>query len=393
MKKFCLKSYAALLALLPIMSAYAGIASVDLGSIILFLWGIVCVLATGVLKVTLPKGYAVFLFFPLICTTIATVKLPLGMMLFVTNIVLALNYAKFQYVLKAYSIVVYTACLLFVVQEIMFYTTGVRLSGMLPWLPLVYEDISDAYKQYLLIANRSSSFFLEPAYFVEFLFPFIAIKLFSNNKRARLEAIFVSLVVLFSRTGTGVLLLIIIWGVWFFMGSLQKRTKISVAIIFVIAAAIVITYDRSILSLYSRVNELDLERGIAGESSSGFIRFYRGYLVYAELPFVNKLFGAPLDMINSLIRSNYYFSDNKNLTFLNGAQSLLVYYGFFSFIFYMRHLFLYCYKVRMEVFVLAVCCIYLMFSESFFLTSRLFLCTIVICLISRLRRGEQLKPA
>ena len=390
MKNFCLKIYAALLALLPIMSGYAGIASVDLGTIILFLWGCVCALAIGNLKVVLPRGYLAFLFFSLICTTIATAKVPLGIILFVVNVILALNYTKLQYVLKVYSFAVYTACLLFLVQEVLFSTTGYRPSGLLPWIPIVYEDISDAYKLSLLIADRSSSFFLEPAYFVEFLFPFIAIKLFSINTKSRMEAIAVSFVVIFVRSGTGALLLMIIWGLWFFISSFKKRAKIFVAIVFISALAVIVTYDSSISSLYSRVQELDLERGISGESSSGFIRFYRGYLLYAELPLVNKLFGASSDMIDHLIGVNYYFSDNKNLTFLNGAQSLLIYYGFFSFVLYMRHLLLYCYKVRVEVIVLAICCIYLMLSESFFLTSRLFLCTIFICLISQQGKNELL---
>lgn len=383
MKKVLLKIYTTLLASLPILSGYAGIASVDLGSILLFLWGIVCFLAVGNAKLYFPKGYLPFLFFSIVCTTIVTLHFPLGLILFVINMVLALNYTNLKYLFKIYSILVYCSCVLFILQEISYTIWGVRISGLLPGLPLVYQDISNEYKQSMLFVDRSSSFFLEPAYFVEYLFPYIIIKLFAENKRSGIEAIAVSAIMLFARSGTGVLLLFIIWGVWFFLGTFNKSYKITIAIVLGVVFFALISYGHIDNTLYSRVQELSIERGMNGVNSSGFIRFYRGYFIYFELPFINGLFGTSVDEVNRLVASNYYFSDNKNLTFFNGAQTLLIYYGFLSFIFYMRHLLLYCYNVKPEVKVIAFCCVYLMLTESFFPTSKLLLCTVLMVLISR----------
>ncbi len=382
MKKNFLRIYAVSLASAPILSAYAGIASVDLGTILLFLCGLISLLAVGNIKLQLPNGYLPFLFFSIVCSSIVVSRVPLGLILFVLNIIIALNCTKLQYLVKYYSFLVYCSCALFVVQEITFILSGARISGMIPGLPLVYQDISEAYIQRMLTVSRSSSFFLEPAYFAEFLFPFIIIKLFANTKKSRIEAIAVSAIMLLVRSGTGVFLLLIVWGAWFFFGSFKKSTKYSVAVALGFVFTALLLYGGFEQSLYNRTQELDFERGALGESSSGFIRFYRGYYYYAELPFINKLFGAPADVVDSIMNLYYSFSVNKNSTFLNGAQTLLINYGFFSFVFYMRHLFQYCYKVKFEVKVIAVCCVYLMLSESFFLTSKLLLCTILMCLLS-----------
>lgn len=383
MKDKFLTIYAFLLAAMPILSGYAGIASVDLGTLVLFVFGLMCIVIIRETKITLPKGYPIFLIVAFISALLFAEMVPLGMILFALNIVMALNYCRIQYLLKTYDFLVYCSCAFFVVQEIIFGIYGIRPSGMIPGLPLVYQEISESYKYFLTVTDRSSSFFLEPAYFVEFLFPFIVIKLYHNSKKSIIEAFVVSAIILSVKSGTGVALLLMIWGVWFFFGSYKKTVKISVAIALVVAVSVYMTYSSDINYLLNRTQELNLERGMSGVNSSGFVRFYRGYLLYAELPLINQLFGASMELVENVMGSNYYFSDNKNLTFFNGAQSLLIFYGFFSFILFMRHLILYCFKVRIEARVLALCCIFLMLSEAFFLTPRLFLCTVLICLFSR----------
>lgn len=373
------KIYTSIIVLFPILSGYGGIAGVDLGSILLLFVGVFCVVLNfSRFSMRFPKGYILFLVLALLITLFVTGSIQLRLILYSFNLVIACCFVDNKCLYTIYSKVVFISCMFFLVQESMYITSGYRISGLLPFLPTVYgEDVDLVATQ--IISERSASFFLEPSYFAQYLFPFIALSLFQFNTRGLRNGILVSLIVLLTRSGNGVLLLAIIWGIWFLYSEISLLRKVLILVVGGISLYIVLLLDSELLtSLFDRSTELTSFHGDERFMSSGFIRIFRGYFLYSDLPTINKLFGASEQLIEAIKKYNIFFIDENTSKFLNGTQMLLIHNGLIVTLCYFRHLCLYYNKFYKVTLVLISCFIFLMFTESYYLTSRAFLVSIIL---------------
>lgn len=372
-----------LIILYPILSAYSAFAGLDVGAVLVFCVGLLCaVLYNHNVTMQLPKGYWPFILLVIFCSIVNSHKIPLWPIYYTACFIFAVSFGNYRQLLKYYTISVYICSAFFIIQEGLYLTTGVRISGFIPGLPLIYGgDGGAGYIDALLEMDRSSGFFLEPSYFAQYVFPFVALKLYTGERRDFWEAVIISIVLIILRSGNGTLLLAIIWGIWLWNSNYSKGKKATFSLIAVMGVMGIFALDPQIYdSLTSRVDELNFfDVEAYGWYHSGFIRFYRGYYLYADMPLVNKLFGASMDLIEHVRNINPYYFYEKNSSFLNGVQMLLVYYGLFACFLYLRHLCLFGKGNKDNVVLsLVICMIFLMFSESYLMTSRILLLTTII---------------
>lgn len=245
---------------------------------------------------------------------------------------------------RKYYRIIFTICaVVLFIQEYLRITTGIRLIFL---LPISLADGSNGALLYLIQAeaDRSCAFFREPAHFAVYMLPLLGIELFSSNDNKPFNfwsvLIFVTLLVLRSGNGfVGALLLVFIRLITYF----KRSTSLRYVLLLIIMAPVVIwglsRYMQSEVgeSVNDRVENLGTD-----ESSTSYDRLFRGFDFYSRLPFDKQVVGIPQDEISNYIASTGMLSvfnvntynDNED-TYLNGIQTLLVYYGIIGFVLFL----------------------------------------------------------
>lgn len=255
-----------------------------------------------------------------------------GLLLFVLFMTFVLPNLNYKLILKYYKFLVYLAIGFYCLQEISYLLIGSRPTLYLPFFEMYYEgsDMVD-FSSSRAEMERSSSFFLEPAHFLQYIFPYVcivAIKTLQNFKDNWKEIVFLTFIVLFARSGCGyfggvalaIYLLII-------SKALSAKKKIFIGF-GIFAALFVITQYFSNTELVSgltkRMNQefaLEIDKS---SGRSGFIRMYRGYFIYGLLNGWSKFFGVgtgSMEYVCSFYKNPLISYDG---TYLNGIQSILM---------------------------------------------------------------------
>ena len=376
MKKF----FVFLVAFYPILSGYGFSPQADFGVFSIFAVGIICCLRyQPVLKFVFPEGYALFFVVALFLSLVAAQTIPLRMLLYSVNLCMACYLVDLKYLKKYYELLVLLSCGFLFLQVIVAYVSGVDIGGLVSFLPTIYESKGIDADSLTTNAGRHSSFFLEPSYFAQYVFPYVILKLFSSRRIEIVKVAIVSFAVFLSQSGNGAVLLIIIFAFWFIFENINFRIKLGIVIIGVLGLLLLFDYmGEEMERMLERTSEFLSYEGNEQFQSSGFIRFFRGYYAYADMPLFNKIFGANPAFVDIVVHSNYFFVLSKDDAY-NGTQMLLLYHGLISCILFYRHLILMCWKKHSkELVLMVICCIWLMLGESYFLCARMFL---TICLM------------
>lgn len=362
--------FSLILVLSPILSAYGLSPQAEFGIFSVLVFGILTILFNkGRFTPKFPKGYLLFFVVALFFAVVFTKSLPLRLLLFSVNIAIACRFADYEYVVKYYSKAVVFCCVYFLFQEIVFIVTGVRASGLIPFFPIIYGD-TIAYTEHLVEAGRSASVFLEPSYLVQYLFPYLAIKLFSSNPDDFKKAVYVSLIILLVRSGNGVLLLAVTWGIWFFYSNIRRSKKIIIAVAATaVVGLVLISVPEFYDSIFGRMAELQSYDANERFFSSGFIRIFRGYYLYSEMSSFQQLFGASDMVINDMMDKSILFAQGGKV--INGVQTLLVHNGLIVCVLYLAHIIQFATSDKSKtMIVLTIGFMLLMLTETYYLCSR-----------------------
>ena len=222
------------------------------------------------------------------------------------------------------------------VQESMYVSTGIRIPGIIPGLPLTVDKLvgSERYMEQVIMGYRSSSVFSEPAHFAQWLLPFLSIELmYDKNNNHYIYAVAALLSLLLLRSGNAMIGLAIV--LLFFMGYLfiEKKTKMHFVQIMAFVAVLIIGgyyYLNSDIGadVLDRQDELHLN-----ESSSdrmGQVRLFRRYYVFAEYSVLEQLIGvSDIPKLLNYIKGSqvaFFFDDDE--TYFNAIQSVLLKTGY-----------------------------------------------------------------
>lgn len=326
-----------------------GIRMSDLADyLLIFVYLIRC----GLNKKALPRRLNVYFVFWIVSIVVSSVwsglnglRPILGVVHSYLFYVLLFDKTKTQLLLHYYRIIAIVCIGFFFMQEAAFYTTGVRFSGLIPGLSIVsdFGNVSE-FVQAQMHGNRSSSFFSEPAHFVQFLLPLLSIELFGgNDKKHRIRALVVVITLLLLQSGNAMLGLTVI-GIMFFIKRLAESRSTSTIIGTIITFCSVVIGGGYYLStekgqaLLAREDQLSLTSYESGQS--GFLRIYRGYYVYDNLEPIEKIIGVnDFSTLKERIKtSKVGFMFDASDTYFNAVQDILIRTGVIGLIIFISFL-------------------------------------------------------
>lgn len=338
------KAVILLLVLTQILKTYGPVSYYNFASIPTYIFGIIFLgmLLSGKRKfksgLTMPKPLVYFFIYWAVAHVLTNLHsgiLPQNVIEIAVTFILfwgVVTPNQFPRLLKYYTVVAWVCIAFFILQEASYRLTGMRISGIIPGLPIALSSVEDAstFVSEKMIGTRGTSFFSEPAYFAQYVMPLFALKLFyDKSKRHYLKAIIIGLVILQTMSGTGIAAMGMVIMVYV-LSLMVKRSLLSkIVVIFIFIAGFVglpyIMETEIGETLIGRQVEMSMD--YEGGSRSGFMRLYRGLYVYDEYSPIEKVFGhdnnaAIQDHIAHSVFA-YTFAENHD-TFFNGVQYTLL---------------------------------------------------------------------
>lgn len=242
----------------------------------------------------------------------------------------------FDYLIKWYKRIAIICIAFFFIQEIMFYTTGMRILGVITSMPLTISNVVDdieAWANNTMLVKRSSSFFSEPAHFAQFLIPLLVIELFYDKKKNHyLFAALIFLVLLLLQSGNALLCSVPVILMFFFklLKGGKKIINMLLVFLFVIVGVFAMSYYLSSDSGQNVMERQDEMENKNFSVSSGFIRIYRGWYVIDELDTFDKFVGVNyVESIKQYIRqSKVYWAFAKKDLYFNTMQNVVLRSGY-----------------------------------------------------------------
>lgn len=250
-----------------------------------------------------------------------------------------------DYLYKSYKYFVFAAITLFFAQEVSYAITGVRISGLIPFLPLnsTFSDFENTYSfhDFLKLVKRSSSFFSEPAHFAQFLLPFLPLSLYLESGLKKIiypSLVVISLYMLQSGNGIiGLSVLLVIYTVYYFhyLSIGYKVVLVVFVLFFFVFVANFLVSSEIGQQYWGRSGEL-LSTTDSAEDASGFVRIYLGYYVYSEYNIFEKIIGINNFIeIQSKISQSSYGSLLNGVLYFNTIQNYLIKAGLIGFLFFL----------------------------------------------------------
>ena len=385
---FFTKAITVLVIIYPILSVY-GIPPINLGMVCMFLLLFVIFLIELRISMKWPKYFWMFFFYMLL-SRIFTIKELSFSALFSLNLIsftilLGVSCKKFNllYGIRVYRIAVLYCSIFFFIQEIMFLSFGSRLVGLLPFLPLNTGFTTSEYISMFQYSPRSASFFLEPAYFAQYIIPLLAIELFNTkkDKLTKYYIILITLVLLLLKSGTGILIVALIWILW---GYYYLRNSVFYKKLFLLFIIVPVLAFGTYYYLNSKYGEALTDRKTEftefTPTTSAYIRIIRGFELFADIPSLDKFFG-----LNSPTKIKFFISRGKMSSifleddlFFNGIQSILIYGGILGMLLFLIH-FNYLFRINtIEARMVAVSFIGLSIMAPIYLMGEMLLCYTII---------------
>lgn len=247
-----------------------------------------------------------------------------GTWLFLLYVLLFYEYVEKEYLELTYKRVLVAVILFFLFQELIYQLSGSRISGIIPFLDFTYysDSSTELFSEVQQKANRSSSFFLEPAMFAQFLIPGLAMNMkYTRNNFICFLGLLIIIVI--GRTGTGLFIGAI--ASFIYMLNWKGGSKVFKAIFFVSLFIVGLIGMKYIVSTdyYAYISARTEE--FSSDESSAFERFFRGYLLLDVMSPIEKLFGVGSKNLLSVTQRpgvSAFFGDND--IYMNGIQAVLV---------------------------------------------------------------------
>ena len=251
----------------------------------------------------------------------------------------------FDYLYRSYKILVLISLSLFFAQELSYSLTGVRISGLIPFLPLNSTfsnfDNTFSFREFVTKVYRSSSFFSEPAHFAQFILPFLPLSLYLEKGKKRVLYILLTIVALFLlKSGNGIIGLSAFFISFFiyYARTLSFLRKILILFFIALISAFGAKYivNSDIGQKYMNRSEEVVSVSDDADDASGFVRIYLGYFIYGDYNLVEKIIGINnFTQLQSKISSNKYGYLLDGVLYFNTIQHFLLKAGIIGLIFFL----------------------------------------------------------
>lgn len=338
------KFYMLILALLPVFSQYR-VGPLDLDVVLMLAMFMVYIFTTSVISITsVGKPIVLLIVYMIFFTSInmlagtpyspkTDIVLRTGRYCLYLFVVFCLgnNHVNYEDMMRLYSVVARAAAIYIILQTIFYYGAGIMLPHKIGGSS-VNDNLSDV--------GRLRSFYSEPAELGYNLTPFIACSLFGapykkdSNKGNYLDALLVSIGIVLSTSGQGILCIGLIWALWLLSRFFKKGIKTRDFLLMLAAViAVVILYTTGILE-YALGRAEDTGEGSAINARSS------GYVTLSLLSPLQKLFGAGFGnyVVENIFDLEVYYqfvnySSLAEFLFTFGIIGTAIWVGFFIYLF------------------------------------------------------------
>lgn len=187
----------------------------------------------------------------------------------------------YKSLMRAYRVVAYAATIYVILQTVAFYGAGITLPNKLGGSSIDAEGE----------VGRLRSFYSEPSVMGYSLVPFIACSLLGekykhSGKGGALDAMFVSIGIILSTSGQGILATAVVWVCWLLIRIKNRQFQVKeLVLLLAIAAAAVILYKTGIL-------EFALDRAGNTDEGGAIDARMSGYMTLRLLSPLQLLFGT-----------------------------------------------------------------------------------------------------
>lgn len=219
------------------------------------------------------------------------------------------------------------ASLYLILQYILYYSLGYVLRGFIPFFPIYHENYALIdYSNIFTMMYRPTSILLEPAHASRYICVPLVISLFDkriNFKKRNLISILMSIAIVMTTSGSGIICVAVIWFVYILKLLLNlvksrklKKMHLILLLIFPIIALLVMKSSIAQNAILRIINS-----DLSNANTAGGARF-RGFVRYFALPLLNKIFGMGYGNID----------DSGLSTWFSGASYILYGCGIIGFI-------------------------------------------------------------
>ena len=198
-----------------------------------------------------------------------------------------------------------------ILQTIVYKLTGIQLINVIGNVNSDLSILSDNGLQY-----RPPSIFLEPSHVCYFLTPYLCFLLFftqhTNDKKSKkklFEAMIISLGMLFTTSGQGLIVLAVCWIIWFFR-SVKNMNILDIAIFAALLLFLVKNFDFN--STINRITTTDDLNAVDARKI--------GYTLLNNLTATQRFFGTGFGNYND----NVYYSSFAEILFCTGYVGLFL---------------------------------------------------------------------
>lgn len=280
-------------------------------------------------------------------------------------VVLQSKFVNFGYFFKWYRRLVIFATVFLIIQVVFFRVFNTVIFGVIRSLTGRPDLINiDLFIQSSKTFFRPSSLFIEPGYYVQFVLPLLAFSLFGikNQLKQNLrEAIFISLGLILSTSGQGIIIGLFEWAALFFIKIIKLKP------IYIIGGLV----SMPILFYISSFEFIDISisRLFGSATSSSYARIFRGFDIFSQIEPIYKIIGVGYGNVGAYMRENGILAAYdtivaiKDIEYMNSIAYILVNLGVIGMLI-MIWILVYLYNNTWGPFRLCLCVLVLLSSVS-----------------------------
>ena len=233
---------------------------------------------------------------------------------------------------KYYRTIFVVCAAAFLLQEFSYITIGTRPIFLFP-IPLTGDATYADILSNQIRLDRSSCFFREPSHFAQFSLPLLAMELIDAPKKGKILtgfSVFIIAVLILLRSGNGFVGMIVLLAIriWDYLKRGKFIYKLLIVFLFIpmlILGTRFYVQTEQGSEIAQRASSLGVE-----EDSGSFMRTFRGYMLYEDMPPLNKFLGLSIEGVDKFIprsRVSYLFispQTGEYNNYLNGIQTVLI---------------------------------------------------------------------
>lgn len=288
--------------------------------------------------------------------------------------------------------VFYLSVIVFIAQLFQIIPHQYQIAAILPISDHIAYTDTDYYELMLLRdrSDRPCSFFLEPAYYAQFLLIFLTLNLFYKTRKDVLFSLssmvcIITLLLLKSGLGlVGLAVLLSIRVIVFFKESKKSRLLLFAALPFLFLATYYYFTTDAGLAVLERQDELTTE------GSSGFMRVVQGFMIFDALPTTNKVLGVSMEDVENMHLPFITYDENGDAKmFTNGFCTLLLRTGILgTILFFVVYFFIWQKGSTLSKVLLILLFVMSIIEQVYLLPSMLIISVISSSLIKREEQNE-----